>query len=200
MKQTRYVQWMYEYSDRLQPRDSFGWTPINFSKILCFSDCPITIKLTGKSSYRYVTHVGFSPYGLGFRFKSIIFLQGELPERTWAWDEFSFVKHSRLLGANYLETNEFKLGFEIGVADEVPLRLLARLSAVICFSRFAAGLNPPLIERPLSDGVVGSEGLTEFFSNGFPCFTAKNYLAFARQALFPDLKTTADASILMPDS
>jgi hypothetical protein len=199
MLQTGYVQWMYKFSGCLQPRDSFKWSPIGFSKVWGISDYPITAKLANTSSYRHVTHVGFGPYGFGLRFKNIVFFQSELPERTWAWDEFRYIKLSRLLGASYLETNEFKIGFEIGSGDEAPLRFLARLSAVICFSRFAAGLNPPLIEQPLSEGVINAEGLPVFFRNGFPYFTAENYLSFA-QELIGDLNKLEDPSILMPDS
>ena len=52
------------------------------------------------------------------------------------------------------------------------------MAIMISGTRFVSGLNPPLIESPISEGVLRSIGLLEFTSGGFPVFDNNNIGVF----------------------
>jgi hypothetical protein len=199
MQSTAFVSWMHRFS-KMHPRDSFEWIDVGSAYSGGIFDFPnLMARLPDHSTWRALTYFGFSPFGVGIRTKKQIAFQSEIPEKTWAWDEISFITRSKTLGCNCIETNCFVIGFAFGASDEAPLRLLARISSMAAFSRYVSSQPPPLIESPISDGVLAAEGLMPFYRNGFPAFAQQSALDFARQILCPP-SDNGGGSILMPDS
>ena len=149
----------------------------------------------------------YSMYGIGIESKRKTFYQSDHPRETWAWDELSFFKYEAnplWLGAKGITTNKFTLVLQI--EESHNLEYYSRWVACSSVARHAVGLPPPMIEKPLSLGVIRALGINEeLFKDGFPSlekFSREEVLQSCVQLLKEETKYTAEEDlrdILPPD-
>ena len=142
------------------------------------------IKPIGRFSYRNVDKIWIGTYGFGAKISGINSLHNLISPlkkdealKTYAWDEFSSITIKDTLSTRFergkaklISTNLFDMSYEMET-EESALTVHATMVYYISRARRIAGLTPPVIDNPLSLGVIRGLGFNEkLFKNGYPVF------------------------------
>ena len=173
MELTAYVRALYKASG-IKPKDAIDWEDLSEHLQplgLGCNDHHLNVKFPSRSTWRNVVGLSLTMYGIGIESKRKTFYQAEHPREIWAWDEISFFKYEPnplLLGTQCITTNKFTVAFAI--EESQNLEYYSRWVFCSSLARHAVGLPPPMLEKPISLGVIRALGFKEeIFKHGFPC-------------------------------